>query len=541
MSFEQNEHFRHGSARPSTADDVEQAGYFKGSMNAFLVGHLNGRAVKFSGQGSGLVIAGARGGKGSLLGFSLADGAFGNHLVSLDPKAEGAYCFQNQAASGKYNISWNPAGLLGLPQHRINPVDYIRADSPSVVADAAVWAENWMPPTGASNAVYFESRGREKLTAFALTLAELDGALTLPRLYEVVNAFVAGESAWLDFAFEMSESRFPLCRRVEAEIATARENPSGGFHGIVGELLRSFSCLADPMLMASVSPPYDFSFADLCFSAGSGKPVYKVDLCPPAEYLSTWAPVIRSMFTAGMIYKARSPVARPQTWVLDECAQLGSFPLVPKLFVYGAGIGIRPWAIYQTTQQMALTGSNVEAIITSSAAVRSYFAVRDLSSAQTVSRMLGAQTLEYNDDVAHQQARRGQQEALSALLSGGDPLDAALRFDHFTKAEAHRSKQQRWLRTPDEILNTPPGYQYLFMDGLPGGLYAERRNYYEARECAGRFHPNPYQQSDLSRVKVKTRFGWEWRRVIREKVPPRFAHLPQYAGGEWSYVEGFKP
>jgi len=29
--------------------------------------------------------------------------------------------------------------------------------------------------------------------------------------------------------------------------------------------------------------------------------------------------------------------------------------------------------------------------------------------------------------------------------------------------------------------------------------------------------------------------------VIRERVPSRLAHWPQYQSGQWSYVEGFKP
>ena len=538
MAFHENEDFRHGSARAADADDVARAGYFSPSDNAILVGHIDGRPVLYSGQGGALMLAGARAGKGSLIGFTQCFGGFGNHLVQLDPKAEGSFVAQFQIPSRKFVINWNPAGLLGLPQHRINPVDYIRADSPSVVADTAVFVENWIATTGSANAVFFEGRAREFLSAFCLTIADLDGALTLPRLYEVVNLVPAGGQAWLDFAFEMHESRHALCRRVEAEIATAREREGGGFQGIMGELLRAFACLADPMLMASVSPPYDFSFADLCEPAASGAPVYQVSFCPPAEYLSTWAPVLKSLFVAGMIHKARAPGARSQTWILDECAQLGAFPLVPKLFVYGAGIGIRPWAIYQTTQQMRLTAPNADTIITSSAAVRSYFAIRDLSSAETVSRMLGAQTLSYDDELAQAKSRHAKNEALQALVGGGDPLEAAMALSYHSQAEQHRTKQHRWLRTPDEVLNAEPGSQFLFMDGLPGGLYAERRAYFAAREMAGRFHPNPYHQSDLTRVRVKTRFGWEWRRAITERVPARYAHYPQYRGGYWSYVEG---
>jgi len=42
-------------------------------------------------------------------------------------------------------------------------------------------------------------------------------------------------------------------------------------------------------------------------------------------------------------------------------------------------------------------------------------------------------------------------------------------------------------------------------------------------------------------VRIKTRFGHDWRAVITEHVPRQYAHLPQYADGYWSYIEGFKP
>ena len=51
---------------------------------------------------------------------------------------------------------------------------------------------------------------------------------------------------------------------------------------------------------------------------------------------------------------------------------------------------------------------------------------------------------------------------------------------------------------------------------------------------------NPFHPPN-DRVRIKKRFGHEWRRVIREHVPARYAQLPQFADGYWSYIEGFKP
>ena len=104
----------------------------------------------------------------------------------------------------------------------------------------------------------------------------------------------------------------------------------------MGELSKSVARLSDPQLMASVSPPFDFSLEDLT----RGNQTCQVYFMVPPQYVEAWAPVLKALFAAGLIYKSRAPAAARQTWVLDECAQLGAFPLMVKLFTYGAGIGL---------------------------------------------------------------------------------------------------------------------------------------------------------------------------------------------------------
>ena len=81
---------------------------------------------------------------------------------------------------------------------------------------------------------------------------------------------------------------------------------------------------------------------------------------------------------------------------------------------------------------------------------------------------------------------------------------------------------------------------YIMCDDLPGPLYAQRAPYWTKEWMAGHYHPNPYHPP-LDSVSVATRWGLRTRRIITEAVPNEYAHLPQYAGGLWSYVEGFKP
>lgn len=522
----------YGSASFSTERDIARAGWFTQQPNSIFTGFFGKRCLWYSGRGGVLLTAGARGGKlKDLIAYFVCSGVYAHSMLILDMKGELAAISRNQTPDGKFCIYWNPASLHGLPRHRINPVDYLRADSRTLVSDTKVLAENMIASSGSANSDFFEGRAREFLEAIVLTLVRLKGVLTLPDLYHALNLIPGGGDAWLDFAFEMAESGFPISKRIEEEIASSRDDSTGGFRGILGELFKAFACLSDPTLLESVSPPFDFSMSQLCESDQA----YQFYMMPPAEFVGAWGPVIKALFVAGMIYKARAPSAPQQTWILDECAQLGAFPLAVKLFTYGAGIGIRPYAVFQSANQMKALGPDAETIITSSAALRITFAVRDLETATTTSRMLGAQTLDYHDPKQRAQSRHAQQQAVQALMNGGDPFAAAMNLAHHGHAAELPSKRQRLLRTPDEVLNTPPNKMYLFSDELLHPVYADRRAYIDQAFMAGRYHPNPYHPP-VDRVRVKTWLGHAWRRVITEPVPLRFAHYPQYSNGYWSRI-----
>lgn len=433
---------------------------------------------------------------------------------------------------------WNPLGLHGLIQDRINFLGHIRLDSSTLVPDIKVLWENLIAKGKSADSDYFIGRGREYGEAISLAICELVGELSFPSLYEAINLIPGGGDDWIDLAFHMSRSRFPNVRSVEAEIANSRTDTGNGFRGIIGELMRAVACLSDPLLMASVSPPYTFKMEDLVASDQA----WQLHLCPPAEFIQAWSPVIKSAMVSAMLIKARAPAAKRITFFIDECGQLtsgesGGFPLVPRLFSYGAGIGCQPVAIFQSNAQMNSLAPGAKDVIQSGAAASLMFALRgDFSSAQDCSRRLGIQTLLYDDQLAQERAHHARNEAMRALLSGGDPLQAGLSMAHQSYEAVHQNKQQREVRTIDEIMNMPSNKAYLFHEDVEYPIEIDRVPYMDRRDLKGLFHPNP-MHPPLDRVTVQTRWGKRTRRVITEPVPQRFAHFPQYRAGLWSRVE----
>lgn len=532
-----NETYRFGSASFATERQFRRAGLMQASDTALFIGFFGGKPLWYDQPGGALLVAGARGGKlTTILGYNICHSVCRTEtIVILDLKGELACVSRDQTPDQKFCLHWNPAALHDLPQHRINPVSYICIESPTLVSDVKLFCENMVPRSGSANGGYFELRAREFLEGIILTLVRMKGVLTLADIYHAINLVPGGGDEWLEFAFEMSEAGFPISARIEEEIATARENPTGGFQGILGEIFKAFSALSDPILMQSVSPhdngSFDASLEDLCRSDQA----FQVYLCPPAEFVGAWSSVIKAMFVCAQIYKARTPQAPRQTWILDECARLGKFPMVTELYTYGAGIGIRPFAVYQSIHQMDATGPNAKNIITGNAALKIYFAIRDIESATTLSRTLGSQTLEYDDELQQARARHAKSQAVQTFLHGGDPLSASLTYAHHRRETEHKTKQKRSLRTPDELLNMPADKLVITCDGLEHPIYGDRAPYFDQAWMVGRYHPNPYHPP-LDRVRVKTRFGYSEMRVKISPVPCRFAHYPQYKDGVWSVV-----
>jgi len=290
--------------------------------------------------------------------------------------------------------------------------------------------------------------------------------------------------------------------------------------------------LSDENILAAVSPPYDLSLTDLV----EGKQLSRLGLIIPAEYLEGVSPILKTTFASLYSIKAQRPESPQMTLFIDEAGQLGAFPMLIKAFTYGAGLGIRPVAVFQSTKQMAAIGENAENIITSSAQLRTYFGVRDYETAAMVSNMIGTQTLAFADKPKQAQARHAKRQALLGMINGDDPIKSAIEIGYQSQEENRQSLMQRKLMLPEEILGMQNDKMLFFVDGVSKPALVDRKAYWDCRLLAGRYHPNPYHPPS-DRVRVKTLLGYRWRKVVREDVPDCYSHFPQYSDGKWSRIE----
>lgn len=539
-----HEEFRFGSARWAKLDEVLHAGLT--NKPGPFIGFAGGRPLRLAGDAPLITFGGAGSGKlRDILAYNLCGFRVGGgwnaprRMLVNDPRGElAAISISNQIRLGKAAYCINPFGLHGLPKHRVNPWNIIRKDSATFHADVKLLIADLIPlPTGDEK--YFSARAREWSDALLRTYvagkpaSRTRDAVSLPEFYDLVNA-IEDPSCWESVAEQMLNQPDSDIRRIAAEMDNKRANAPKEYGAIMGSLFESISFLSDPSVRDTLSGS-DFSLEVLC------QRDCNVYLMIPAEYLSLLAPMQRAVVGSTILYKTRNPAAPGVLLIVDEAAQLGNFEALPRTYTYGRGAGLRAWSIWQDPGQITRNfGPAALSSFIGSSQCRQFFGVRDLETARTVSAMLGQQTLEYDSVLEQDAAKRNLARVVAEVMNGGDPFAAGLSYKQFSRAAKHRTKQARALMTPDEVLGMPEHEQVLFISGLKlRPILAQKYPYYTRPEMAGAYLPNPYHPPhDL----VAIADGWRGHaRVIKERVPSRLAHWPQYQSGEWSYVAGYRP
>ncbi|WP_417449546.1 type IV secretory system conjugative DNA transfer family protein [Kordiimonas sp.] len=540
MAIPFNEHYRFGSAGWANLDDLNCAGLLGGK--GLQLGYMGDYPLHLDSDAPMITFGGAGSGKTrDELGYVVCTSP-GVPMLALDPRGELYEISRTQhTAHGDYAFRWEPASPTG---HCCNPLDFLTPDSPTLHADIQFFTEGLIPLTG-GNSAYFELKARSWADCILKGDVELHGYTSLSRLYLFVMSSANPDGLWGQLLTRLQQSQFIDVAQAASEMITKQDESPKEFGSVMGELKNHIQFLSSPNLRAALDDKRDaepdenrvyFSISDLLRLS---PPFCKIHLVAPAEFLGIWAPALRIFFIAAMILKARAPMARRILLLVDEAGQLGKFEALLRAFTYGRGAGVRTWAIFQDTGQIKRNFSTdaLQSFI-GSAQVRQFFGVRDYDTAKFISDMLGQETLQYNNDLAQDQARQQRMKVFRSILNGTDPFEAASDYAHYHRAESHRSVQSRRLMTPDEILNMPEDRQILFVSGKNlKPIFGHKYPYYTRPEMVGRYLPNPYHPP-LDRVLVA---GQRSLRVITEQVPEKFALYPQHSDGIWSYCEGYRP
>jgi type IV secretion system protein VirD4 len=537
MAHPFNEEFRFGSASWATEQEIKKAGLFR--PKGLQIGFFGKKPVYSDGDAPLICIAGAGGGKHAcLLSYILCKDRADENTVAVDLRGELAATSIHNAARYKQPVYiYNPFGLHGLPQDRVNLFDLLKPDCPKLHSNAEMIAINIIRLSGSSNGKYFEltAQGWVKSILIALTLK--DGYVDVDNFMRAINAMEGDIAYWQSVLDVMLSSEFEDVRRAGSEILMRQQEDPRSFGSFMGEVYAYTTCFNNPQVRASLTNP-TFSMKYIT----DPKRSCKIFIVIPAEYIEQLSTLVSLFGINALTYKTQAPSAPRLNLIVDEAGQLGRADFLIRSYTYGRGAGVRAFALFQDVGQIKrhYGAEGVQQFLGSSQ-TRIFFAIRDIETARMVSDMLGEETLEYDDKLKQSEARRQKRRAVHDILNGKDPFEAAGEYRFHKQVETYRSKQSRKLRTPDEILRMDDDKMIAFMSGKGlNPMELDKRPYFCERHMAGYYLSNPHHPPK-DRVQVKTFFGMRWRKIVTEPVPSDLQHLPQYSDGTWQYVQGYRP
>ena len=525
-------HYRYGSSR--FASDLEIRPYMKKS--GIPLGYHNNRELFFNTDAPILMVSGSGSHKGTSVLTRLAC-IFQERKIILDPKGE--LTTQSIDTQYRHNIRHyvlNPYHKHDLPVHRTNPLSFLKAYSTTLKSDCDLIAEFLITSNGGENS-FFSERGQQWLSCLMEFVVRRDGNINFISLNQLTNAIEGNPNIWGE-AIAMAElSPHEHIKSIIAEMYNKQQNSEREFGAVAGEIYKSLNFMNDSNIRECVSG-HDFDLSVICDTYQKAN----ISLVIPAENMGALSGFMRVIIGVLALQKSRNPHTPKVLFILEECAQLGSFKFLSDYILpYGRGAGLQPFIVYQDLGQIKrFYGVNGCQTFLANSQIRIFLGggVRDPETARYVSDCLGMQTLEYGETIKQEDARRKKLHAAHAMLDGQDPLQAMydMRFEGY--AEQHQSKQQRPLMTAGEVMQMPKDRMIIFTGETPP-IYAQKFNFWERKELAGLYFPNPYHPPNDS-VIVKGILGQRRKTVKTMIVPDYLRDYPQYQGGRlFRYIDGY--
>jgi type IV secretion system protein VirD4 len=413
----------HGTARFALRDEVRQAGLVCGRQPGefpdglmvgwWIAGTDDFEPIEYAGDLHQLIVGGTGGGKFTtalgplLLGSQLEE----RTVVVVDPKGEIANlvgpCFEKPFHPTRSIHLLDPWDQCGTGQcATLNVLEQITTDNPNYVDDARALADAMIIPSGGEN-THWDNAARNFLTAILLYVAlspKEAGNRDLIRVRDLVSMTWAMPKAYTGpkrptlsaILFELIESDL-AGGAVKRGISSLFNREDKERSGIISSIDRDTSWIDSPQMQKVLRG----TSLDMKQAATGG---HKYFIVLPPDFFMTHRAWLRLMVTAfAKAFKRNRPAARgPQhtRWrhiVIDEFANLGEMSFILNDIAVSRGFEVKYHLSIQDLSQLArVYDKGWESFINNS--FQRFFAISDLFTADYVSRMLGASTVQSISD-----------------------------------------------------------------------------------------------------------------------------------------------
>lgn len=437
----------HGSARWATKAEAKARGLLGDA--GVIVGKLEGRFLRYDAPGHLATFAPTRSGKGAgqIIPTLLT---YPGSVFVTDIKRENYDVTSAYRADvlGQQVVRIDPSNPA--PGVIFNPLDCIRRDA-NMATDAGVLADLLMPRSGDGGASeHFDQQAL--ILVRGLLLHVIDKAGDRACMGMVRQALMAGPEQFERILDDMAASAVPEIREAGGHMQKLAAKSPREFGSVLSTAVGKTDIWSDRQVKAITTGRSTVDFGRM---KESGVTVYLV--VPPDE-IGHFRVFMRTV--VGMACRAMTKnKAKPETpvlFLLDEFPALGHMASIEQGIGVVAGYGVRFWIFCQDKPQLLAIYGKAAGTLMANCAVRSFFGVTELETAEYISRSLGRTTVETQNQAAR--------------VAGGGLVA--------TDATVSRSMTARELMTADEVAAMPETKQIILVQGLRP-LMADKVRYWE--------------------------------------------------------------
>lgn len=406
----------YGTATFATRDECDAAGM--DDPNGLYLGMLDDEPLFYNGKAHLLTCAPARTGKGintvipNLLHYS-------GSVVITDPKGELAAVTakHREERFGQKVVVFNPWGLHGLPQHKINPLQEVIR----LASDPAL--QRGLMDEVKSNSLQFLPEPEDQRNRHFR-----DGSRGLGDFAQTTLAVHTPELCNLPEVWRMIASPQRLERAVERarqsdalggaladmadNIAYQMANNPEQFESFRAGAVQALDRYQPGSHLASAVSGSDIDLADI----KSGN--VTVYLAFPQERIASHGSALGLIVNKSIAAVARSSEKGKVLFMLDEFANLGKLSGLAESLTALPGLGVRVWMVVQEFAELKrLYGENTATTILSQSEVSQFFAVNTYDTAKKLSDQIGQKTVKTpninlgrtdDDDIGESLSEAGQ-------------------------------------------------------------------------------------------------------------------------------------
>ena len=225
----------------------------------------------------------------------------------------------------------------------------------------------------------------------------------------------------------------------------------------------------------------DFRFRELKVGKEGDKRPVTVYLTLPTRYLGTCSKWFRLVVAAALDDLLREETGLPVLVILDEFYQLGKLKVIQNAMSLARGYGLQLWPILQDLTQLQEHYEKSWETFLGNAGVRMFFAPREMTTAEYVSKLCGETT------VTTTSTSKGTSEN-----SGRGLFDGTTGKSEGTSTGV----TQRRVKLPHEVFQIPGDQFWLFPETLLEATFIRgyRADYRTIGEFQGKYSPDPYHK-----------------------------------------------